>query len=46
MLIQGRSRRVWSRQVRSACVGMIQVGGSGGAPPENFGNLEAIRLLL
>ena len=44
---QGRSHEIWSSQVSSACVSRQQLGGSGGMPPpENFWNLEAMRLLL
>ena len=42
---QGHSHQVWSGQVCSAWVNMLQLG-SLGAPSEKFGNLEATRLLL
>ena len=44
---QGRSHKIWSGQVSGACVSTQQLGGSGGMPPpDNFWNLEAMRLLL
>ena len=41
--MQGRSHQVWSGQVCSACVGTLPLGH---APPENFWNLDAMRLVL
>ena len=40
------SRQVWSGQVHSACISMLQVGGPEGMLPKIFWNLEAMRLLL
>ena len=44
--LQGRSHQIWGGQVSGACVSTQDLGGLGACPPENFGNLESMRLLL
>ena len=45
--MQGRRHQIWGGQVRSVCISTLQLGGIWGhGPPEIFGNLEVMTLLL